>query len=311
MPFFSVVIPVYNKAKYLKNTIESVLSQTFDDYEIIIINDGSTDESEAIIKQFDGSKINYFFQENKGVSCARNFGIDQAAANYIAFLDADDFWFPNHLSELKNLIADFPNCGMYCNRYTIKTAAKHFQKISFRGITSSYRGIIENYFYSNKPFRVPTCSSIAVSKEILLEFNSFNKNRSSGEDVELFIKIGIKYPIAISNETTVLYNFDTPDSLSKQPVETAKVMDLNQFKEDEKKDLYLKEFLDLHRFFYAIQFKSAGNLKLANALFDQIDKENIGAINLFLFSLPSLVLQNLYMLKRKLKKIGLEFSTYN
>ena len=311
MPFFSVVIPVYNKAKYLESTLNSVLSQTLDDYEIILIDDGSVDDPNQIIRLFTTSKINYYYQENAGVSAARNAGIDKSIGKYIAFLDADDFWYPNHLQELKTLILDFPDCGMYCNRYKIKTSARHFQEISFRGINATFRGIVGNYFYSNIPFRIPTASSVALSKNILTDLEGFDIAKSSGEDVELWTKVGLKFPVAISNKTTVIYNFETPSSLSKQVIHPNQIMDFTQFEAIEKNNLFLKEFLDLHRFFYAIQFKAWGNENEAELIFRKINPKNIRLINHVLFKLPGFILRFLYKIKRQMKKIGIEFSTYN
>lgn len=311
IPFFSVVIPVYNKAKYLEITLNSVLSQTLDDYEIILIDDGSVDNTNQIIKQFTTPKINYFYQENAGVSAARNTGINISKGKFIAFLDADDFWFPNHLQELKTLIIDFPDCGMYCNRYKIKTTSRHFQEVWFRGIDAAFKGVVENYFYSNKPFRIPTASSVAISKKILTDLEGFDEAKSSGEDVELWTKVGLKFPVAISNETTVIYNFETPSSLSKQVIHPSQIMDFKQFEAIEKNNLFLKEFLDLHRFFYAIQFKASGNKKEAEVIFRKIDSKNISLINQILFVLPEFILRFLYWIKRKIKKFGIEFSTYN
>jgi len=311
MPLFSVIIPVYNKANYIEETLKSVLKQQFTNYEIIIIDDGSTDSSLEIINQFLDNRICIYKQENKGVAAARNFGIEKSKGKLIAFLDADDYWFPNHLEEIVKLYHDFPNCGMYCNLYRIKTTNKHFQDISFRGISSGFRGIVKNYFYSNKPFRISWTSSLAITKKILKEFNGFNENVSNGQDIELWTRIGIKYSVVISNKITSIYNFNTTTSLTKQNINSMKLMDFSQFEEEEKKNIYLKEFLDLHRFFYAIQFKTEGNMEKANLFYKNIDKRNIGITNRLLFNLPSLILKLLYSIKRKLKKIGFEFSTYN
>lgn len=311
MPLFSVIIPVYNKANYIEETLKSVLEQRFTDYEIIIIDDGSTDSSLEIINQFSDNRICIYTQDNKGVAAARNFGIEKSKGKLIAFLDADDYWFPNHLEEIVKLYHDFPNCGIYCNLYRIKTTNIHFQDISFRGISSGYRGIIKNYFYSNKPFRISWTSSLAITKEILKEFNGFNENVTNGQDIELWTKIGIKYSVVVSNKITAIYNFNTTSSLTKQNINSMKLMDFSQFEEEEKKNIYLKEFLDLHRFFYAIQFKTEGNIEKANLFYKNIDKKNIGITNSLLFNLPSSILKLLYFIKRKLKKIGFEFSTYN
>lgn len=311
MPLFSVIIPVYNKANYIEETLKSVLEQRFTDYEIIIIDDGSTDSSLKIINQFSDNRICIYTQENKGVAAARNFGIEKSKGKLIAFLDADDYWFPNHLEEILKLYHDFPNCGMYCNLYRIKTTNKHFHDISFRGISSGFRGIVKNYFYSNKPFRISWTSSLAITKEILEEFNGFNENVTNGQDIELWTKIGIKYSVVVSNKITAIYNFNTTSSLTKQNINSMKLMVFSQFEEEEKKNIYLKEFLDLHRFFYAIQFKTEGNIEKANLFYKNINKKNIGLTNQLLFNLPSSILKSLYFIKRKLKKIGIEFSTYN
>src|SRR5262245_2597869 len=107
MPFFSVIIPLYNKENYIRNTLKCVLEQSFTDFEIIIVNDGSTDNGLKVVKEFTDSRIVIEEQTNKGVSAARNLGIEKAAGTMIALLDADDYWFPNHLEVLHALHTDF------------------------------------------------------------------------------------------------------------------------------------------------------------------------------------------------------------
>ena len=107
MPFFSVIVPLYNKENFVENTLKSVLNQNFTDFEVIIVNDGSIDKSEEKVKGFNDDRIKYFYQENQGASSARNFGIEKANSNYIAFIDADDYWFPNFLQEMFNNINEF------------------------------------------------------------------------------------------------------------------------------------------------------------------------------------------------------------
>ena len=311
MPKIAVIIPVYNNSFSIAKTLSSALQQTFTDFEVIIINDGSTDQSLKIIKKYTDDRISIFTQENKGVSAARNLGIEKATAPYIAFLDADDFWFPNHLEELYLLIQDFPDCGMYCNRYKIKTTEKHFQETSFRGIDYNFRGIVENYFFSSKPFRIAFTSALLIPKKILIQFNGFNEKCSNGEDVELWSEIGLQFPVVMSNKVTAVYTFSNPSSLSKQQIDPKKIMSFERFENQEKQNSQLKEFMDLYRFFYAIQLKGAGKLNDAEVLFDKIAPVNITFINQFLFSLPSFALKGLYAIKRKIKKLGIEFSTYN
>ncbi|MES2810962.1 MAG: glycosyltransferase family 2 protein [Bacteroidota bacterium] len=311
MPKISVIIPLYNKGFIIAETLKSVLAQTFTDFEIVIVNDGSTDNGFDIVSQFSDERIQLFQQENKGAAAARNLGIEKATGELIAFLDADDYWYSNHLEELIKLYIDFPSCGMYCNRYKIKTTTKHFQIPTFNGIEDDFRGIVFNYFYSNKPFRITWTSAVLIEKPILLKFGCFNEKVSNGQDLELWTKIGISYPIAISNKTTAVYFFNTQNSLTKRKISEMQLLDFSQFKKAEEKDIYLKEFLDLHRFFYAIQYKTIGDTKKALFYFNNIASKNLTLTNKILFALPSFVLQTLYKIKRLLKKIGIEFSTYN
>lgn len=311
MSKISVIIPLYNKGFIISETLNSVLVQTFTDFEVVIVNDGSTDNGFEIASQFSDERIKLFQQENKGAASARNLGIEKASGELIAFLDADDYWYPNHLEELHQLYIDFPDYGMYCNRYLTKTTSKHFQKPIFNGIDDDFRGIVKNYFYSNKPFRITWTSALMIPKLILEQFGGFNENVSNGQDLELWTKIGISYSIVLSNKTTALYHYDTQNSLTKRRISEMKLMDFSQFEKAELKDIYLKEFLDLHRFFYAIQYKSIGDKENALFYYTKIAPKNLTLTNKILFSLPSFVLQLLYKIKRFLKKIGIEFSTYN
>ena len=96
MPKVSVIIPTYNRAHYICETIDSILAQTYRDYEIIVVDDGSADNTRKVLQKYDG-KVRYFYQKNRGPSAARNFGISQSQGEYIAFLDDDDLWTENKL----------------------------------------------------------------------------------------------------------------------------------------------------------------------------------------------------------------------
>ncbi|MHC0445698.1 glycosyltransferase family 2 protein [Flavobacterium sp. 3-218] len=310
MVFFSVVIPLYNKVDHIENTVKSILGQTFIDYEIIIINDGSTDASEIIVRNFNDKRIKIFNQKNQGVSVARNFGIGKSSGKFIAFLDADDYWFPNHLEELNKLILDFPNCGIYCSRYKTKISTNHFKIPVFQGITNSFSGIINDYFYSNQPSRITWTSCLAISKEILENTGGFTPGVTNGQDLELWTKIGINFSVAITNKTTAVYNYDIGKSLSKREINSMSLMDFEQFKTFEKDNRSLKKFLDLYRIEYGLHYYIFGNKTKFNFYLKDVDKENIPFKVQFLLKVPSSFLQLLLKLKRKLKQGGIDFSIY-
>jgi len=117
MPKISVIVPIYNTAKYLRTCIDSVLSQSFGDFELILVNDGSPDESEEICKSYFDSRVKYYYKENGGLSSARNFGLDKALGEYIVFIDSDDYIDKDCLEYLVEKIeekkADIVLCGFY------------------------------------------------------------------------------------------------------------------------------------------------------------------------------------------------------
>jgi glycosyltransferase involved in cell wall biosynthesis len=310
MPFISVVIPLYNKSNYIEKTLESVFEQTFTDYEIIVVNDGSIDDSEIKVLRLKNPKIILYNQKNQGVSVARNLGIEKSKGELIAFLDADDYWYPNHLEELSNLYLNFPNCGIYCSRYKIKTTKKHFQIPNHNQIDSSFNGIIKDYFLSNIPFRTTWTSSLAIPKEIIEKFGGFTPGTTNGQDLELWTKIGIKNNVAITNTITAIYNFDIPNSLAKNNVDSMNLMDFEQFKIAEQQNSSLKSFLDLYRIEYGLHYYMYGYTTKMNFYLKDVDKQNISLNIRFLLSLPPFSLRLFLKLKNSLKKIGINFSIY-
>ena len=136
MPRFSVIIPLYNKAPYVDKTIRSVLAQTYADYELIVMDDGSKDDSFAIaLKAVEGrGNCHVYRQKNAGVSMARNNGVALSQGDYLCFLDADDWWEPTFLEEMSKLIGDFPDAGIYGTNYTIVNETKHKTRVAPIGV---------------------------------------------------------------------------------------------------------------------------------------------------------------------------------
>jgi glycosyltransferase involved in cell wall biosynthesis len=206
----SIIIPLYNKELYIIKTLRSVLAQTFQDFEIIIVNDGSTDKSVDEIEKFDDERIRIVGQKNTGVSAARNKGIEESKYDLIAFLDADDEWLPNHLQELLDLKNDFPECQVFATdykvidskdyeRYPVNTEVFHFDE--------KY-GVIENYFESAVKTSPPLwTSAVAVNKGAIKEIGAFPVGVRLGEDLLTWAKLADRYDIAYSKTVTAVYNF--------------------------------------------------------------------------------------------------------
>lgn len=309
-PFFSIIIPLFNKEKYIQNTIESVLKQSFQDFEIVIINDGSTDNSLFIINHFKDERIKIVTQKNRGVASARNKGIELAEGKIIAFLDADDNWLPNHLQEIFELSEEKIECGMFCSRYTIKIKENHFEKVSFKNnIADNYKGIVEDFFKTSLKNRVALTSALAVKKEVFEKIGLFNESYSNGEDTNLWIKIALNYKIAITNKVTCIYNFAS-NNMSKNTIINQKLSDFKEFENDEKNNQSLKQFLDVYRLEYALKYKVAGNNKKSKEYLKNINPNSIPLKTKVLLNLPSVILQILLKFKHFTRQKGYDFSVY-
>lgn len=307
---FSILIPLYNKASYIEKTLKSVLKQTFSDYEIIVINDGSTDESVSKVLEFKDSRIQLYNQKNQGAAVARNLGIEKAKYDYIAFLDADDLWMENHLETLKILIQDFPNAGIFASRYQLIFKEGKVTVPKFKGIATDFYGIVPDYFDASLNYAVTTSSSIVVPKSVFEEIGIFKPNITSGEDVDMWIRIATKYTVAISNKITASYNHYIQNSLSKISILEHKIKNFNDYKLEELANSSLKKYLDLYRMEYALQYKIAGSKAISKQLYDDIDKKNIKLKSKILFHFPRKVLQILLQFKKYLRSKGIDFSIY-
>lgn len=203
----SVVIPLYNKAKHIKITLDSVLTQTYQDFEVIVVNDGSTDGSEKVVMQYNDPRIRLINQENKGVSAARNRGIAEAKGELIAFLDADDEWLPEHLTAVVRLRNKYPECGLYATAYyVVNRKGKKFVP-SFYGIPQyPWEGILSNYFRIALTSDPVWTSAAAVPKKVFAICGFFPVGIKTGEDIDMWCRIALKFPIAFSTTPNAVYH---------------------------------------------------------------------------------------------------------
>lgn len=198
---FSVIIPLYNKEQSIVKTIQSVLAQTFQEFEIVVVNDGSTDNSIERVKEFDDPRIRVINKPNGGVSSARNRGIKEASFDWIALLDGDDLWESEHLSTLKKMIELYPNDKVFT------TSFKRSNQIVQTSLIENIE-VIEDYF--DKVIIEPiTCSiSICVNSDVFNRVGLFDINLNRGEDLDVWARIGREYRYIRTNKVTSIYNID-------------------------------------------------------------------------------------------------------
>lgn len=200
---FSIVIPLYNKELSVKNTIQSVLNQTFQNFEIVIVNDGSTDTSAAIVEDMSDSRIRLIHQKNQGVSAARNMGIAESHNKWIAFLDADDLWEINHLEEVNRMFHKFPNEKVYTTSFYFSD-----HRDVFKHTRQSEIFKVENYFKEALKEYLMWTSIVVIDKECVDEVGGFNIDLNHGEDLEFWARLARKYLVVKSSVITACYRIE-------------------------------------------------------------------------------------------------------
>ncbi len=186
-PVISVVIPAYNKGELLRATISSALAQDFTDYEIIVIDDGSTDNCKAIVTAFTDPRVRYFYQANSGLpAAARNSGIRHSGGEYIAFLDADDVWHREKLSKCYEAFKKHPGIGLVCHKEIIKDVSGNVVRMT--DLPSSDLDVFRKLLFSGNCL---SPSATVVRKEALLEIGAFREYPEffSVEDYDLWIRL--------------------------------------------------------------------------------------------------------------------------
>ena len=204
---FSIIIPAYNSAKFIKRSVGSVIKQTYEKYEAIIINDGSTDDTKSVIKQITDSRVRLINQENRGVSVARNRGLQEAQGQYICFLDSDDEYFDNHLEVLKNMIDQYPEKSFFSTRHCVS-------KIGNASEVEMPRVTNEIAFYSNfvdeilkEPEKICT-GSVCIHRSMFDKYGIFQAGVKLGEDTDMWKRVYVHSGVVFGDYVTVKVNRD-------------------------------------------------------------------------------------------------------
>ncbi len=208
MPKVSVVIPSYNAMTYLPETLESVLGQTFTDFEVLIINDGSSDHVVEWAAQIEDGRVKLISQANKGLPGARNTGIAEAQGEYIAFLDADDLWDPTKLEKQVHCLDASPEVGLI---HTWMLLVDEKGKSTGRVMTSEAEG---NAWEQVIEKNVIACPSVVVRRHCFDKVGGFDCSLNSVEDWDMWIRIAEHYPFALIREPLSYYR-QVPNSMSK------------------------------------------------------------------------------------------------
>lgn len=195
LPTFSIIIPTYNRADFIVRTIKSVLAQEYRDFEILVVDDGSTDDTKNRISDIEDGRIKYLYKNNQERGAARNYGAKHAKGNYLTFLDSDDIVYPNHLNEALEMIKRHSNPEWFYLAYEIVSPElKSIKRIDDYPEIANKRMIKGN---------VLSCNGVFIRADIATSF-PFNPDRklAGTEDYQLWLRLASRYPLYCSNAVT-------------------------------------------------------------------------------------------------------------
>lgn len=310
-PLISVVIPLYNKAKFICETLDSVLQQDYSNLEILVVNDSSTDESLEVIKTYCDSRIKIINnQTNQGLSESRNIGIKNSKGELIALLDADDTWAVNYLSIINELFQKFPNQVIYGTDFLeifSKKGAFRTQK-NINSTDDNTFILIKDFFEASRSQAILCPSSMVINKEIASD-SMFNKAITYAEDVDFYIRYFTSNSLAYFNKPLVYKKANISNQITRLSISTRQLPDLNNLQENY--GLQTESFLTYinnKRYMYAYRLKLEG--ADYNFLYRCIDFYRLNTKQKIALKAPKSAMLILNSLKQILLKLNIKFKTY-
>jgi glycosyltransferase involved in cell wall biosynthesis len=307
MPFFSVVIPLYNKQNFIAATLQSILAQTFTDFEVIVVNDVSTDGSVAVVNTFNDTRIKIVqHTKNSGLSASRNTGVKHASAKYIAFIDADDAWKPIFLTEVKKLIDAYPQAGLYATQYLevypngVEIA--HVHKVAY--------GLVPNFFEAGLRQPLYCQSGFCVKKEVFEVAGYYDESITFSEDIDFNIRANYHFKLAYTPQPLTLYYIHQQGQMTVQGLAGKVIPNLDKYEPLAQNRPDIKQYLDFYRYVYARWYKMEGNTSAYKKILGGLTPSNLNYKQRLLLKAPVFALQLLRKVKARLIKKGVNPTTY-
>ncbi len=307
MPFFSVVIPLYNKQQFIAATLQSVLAQTFTDFEVIVVNDVSTDGSMAVVNTFNDSRLKTVVHaQNRGLSASRNTGVKNAQAPYVAFIDADDAWKPDFLEEIKKLIDAYPQAGLYASQYLevypngIEIA--HTHNVGY--------GLVPNFFEAGLRQPLYCQSGFCVRKDVFDIAGYYDEGITFSEDIDFNIRANFYFGLAYTNQPLTLYYIHQQGQMTVQGPKGKVIPDLDKYEPLAQNRADIKQYLDFYRYVYARWYRIEGNSEGYKKMVARLNPASLNYKQRILLAAPVFALRLLRRVKGILVKKGVNPTTY-
>uniref|UniRef100_UPI00404B4C6D glycosyltransferase family 2 protein n=1 Tax=Flavobacterium sp. TaxID=239 RepID=UPI00404B4C6D len=310
-PFFSVIIPLYNKENFIEATVLSILEQTFNDYEIIIINDASTDSSVAKISQLDDNRIKiYHHQTNQGLSAARNTGIKNASSDYVCFLDADDIWKPTFLEKIHFLINQFPEASLFATNYETKINSNQIIRYKTHFDEFETFGIVKSFFKSSSNQGILNMSCLCVHEKVFKKIGGFDTKINFSEDIDFHIRSHAHFKLAYYNTYELTYNLYSENQITHQGIKNKILPDFDGLAQQFSENKDLVAYINFHRYTKGKLLKLANDQVGFKKLTKNLNWSDLNWKQRFLLKLPNTLINTISAIKKLFLKLNINLNSY-
>ena len=312
MPFFSVIIPLFNKEKFVENAVKSILEQTFSDFEIIIVEDCSTDNSWDVVLKINSDKIKIIQHEkNNGLSASRNTGIRNSNANYVTFLDADDVWKSNYLEKIHDLIQQFPDAKLLATNYEELYPNNVIVLPKNNSANIKKDSIIADFFQTSLAQPLYCSCSLCVEKSVFDTIGFYDEKITYGEDIDFNIRANNHFKLAYSNAVLVTYTMFSENQITNTSLKNKVIPDFDAYEATASKNQSLKKYLDFNRYVFAKHFRLENDTSNFYKMKNGINAQNLNLKQRLLLKSPLIVLQFIKKIKRYFIDKGIQITTYD
>ena len=306
---FSVVIPLYNKEEYVAQTLKSVVGQTYQNFEVVIVNDCSSDNSVDVVKASDDRRIKIIeHSENKGLSASRNTGINAATHPHIAFLDADDYWDSTYLETIVNLIKEYPDESVFATHYRENYNDKFFVPRS--NLPKSSKGkmlLVRDFFKINSGRLILTQSCIVVHKTVFEQIGYYDENVTFAEDIDFYIRCFHTYNLAYYNDVCHTQNAAVSGSITNSVSHKKTFPKLHKYLNDSDS---LDRFINFYIYCIYRRMKNESAKKEMRVYRKQIKYNSLSFLQILFVYLPLPFYLFLIRVKKRFLKKGYHISSY-
>jgi glycosyltransferase involved in cell wall biosynthesis len=314
IPLFSVIVPLYNKEAYIVETLRSIMNQSCEDFELIVVDDCSTDNSLNLVKSLQIPNIQIICHKtNKGLSTTRNTGTLQAKGELITMIDADDRWHHDFLSVIAKMVVDFPKASIFGTGFNeIYSNGKKIwakPKLTLSKENSSF--MICDFFKNSLGMPLYCMSSVAYKKTALEGVEGFDENIKYSEDIDFFIKINLKYSSAyhcapLSNVRVGSFGQMTVAKLSHQHLP-----DLDKYEAENAQNTSFVKYINFKRYMYAMRYRQSGEHGHFYKIRKNTNKQMLTFRQIILLHSPKLIYNFIRFVKKQALCLRIRLTTFD